>query len=342
MKSTQNTPQGKNAPSDFLNMGSYVLTAILLCGVFLGPTARAQMTPRFPIKPIHLIIPFPPSGSNDIVGRFIAQKLTERLGQQIIVENRAGADGIIGATLAASAAADGYTLLEVSTSYSMNPSIHKLPYDPIKSLTAIAMIGSGANVIAAHPSLPATNTRQLIQIAKANPGQLRYASSGIGGFNHFGGELFKHLAKVDIIHVPYKGGGPAMMDVIAGQVEILFGTITQTIPFIRTEKLKVLGLGNLKRSSLLPNVPTVSESGIPGYDCSIWWGILGPTGIATDIINKLNAEIAAILRDPEAAKRLQNEGAEPSILTPDEFNKFIVQDINKWRNVAQQAKIISN
>jgi len=320
----------------------YGLPCFAFALVLSASFAHAQTAPRFPLKSIRLIVPFPPGGSNDILGRFIGQKLTERLGQQTVIDNRAGADGLIGTDIAAKSPSDGYTLLIVSTSYAMNPAIHKLPYDPLKSLTGVALIGTGANVIASHPSLPARTVKDLIAIAKNKPGALRYASSGIGGFNHFGGELFKSLAKVDLVHVPYKGGGPAMIDVMSGQVEILFGTLIQALPHIRNGKLKALGVGSEKRTALLPDVPTVSESGVPGYDGSIWWGILGPAGIPADIINKLNTDMAAILRDPESAKRLQAEAAEPAIVSAGDFNKLITRDLAKWQRVAKEAGIKAN
>jgi tripartite-type tricarboxylate transporter receptor subunit TctC len=293
----------------------------------------------FPSKPIRLIVPFPPGGSNDILGRFIAQKMTERLGQQTLVDNRGGADGIIGTELAARSTPDGHTLLIVSTTYSMNPAIHKLPYDSLKALVPISFIGSGANVLAVAPSLAVKSLKELIALAKAKPGELHYASSGVGGFNHFGGELFNSMAGVKLVHVPYKGGGPAMVDVMAGQVEALFGTLIQALPHVRSGKLKALGVGSAKRSPILPDVPTIAESGVPGYDGSIWWGVLGPAGIPGPVVSKLNAEIGAILRDPETAKRLTAEAAEPVIDTPEAFGKTIANDIAKWNRIAKQAGI---
>jgi tripartite-type tricarboxylate transporter receptor subunit TctC len=312
----------------------------IFCACAAG--AAAAQTPdasRFPTKPIRMIVPFPPGGSNDILGRFLAQKLSERLGQQTIVDNRAGADGIIGTELAARAPADGHTLLIVSTSYTMNPSIHKLPYDSVKSLAPISLIASGPNVIATHPSLPIKTVKELIAVAKAKPGQLRYSSSGIGGFNHFGGELFNTMAGVKIAHIPYKGGGPAMLDVMSGQVEMTFCTLIQALPHMRTGKMKALGVGSSKRSPLLPEVPTISESGVPGYDGTIWWGVLGPAGIPGAIVTRLNTEIGVILRDPEMGKRLVAEAAEPVIESPEAFGKLIVDDIGKWSRVAKQAGI---
>ena len=309
-------------------------------GLFCACATAAAQTPdasRFPTKPIRLIVPFPPGGSNDILGRFLAQKMSDRLGQQTIVDNRAGADGIIGTELAARAPADGHTLLIVSTSYTMNPAIHKLPYDPVKSLAPISLIASGGNVIAVHPSLPIKTVRELIAVAKAKPGQLRYASSGIGGFNHFGGELFNTMAGVKLVHIPYKGGGPAMLDVMSGQVEMTFCTLIQALPHMRSGKLKALGVGSARRSPLLPEVPTIAESGVPGYDGTIWWGVLGPAGISGAIVTRLNTEIGVVLRDPEMGKRLVAEAAEPVIETPEAFGKLIVNDIGKWGRVAKQA-----
>lgn len=314
-------------------------TALCL-GVYEDDAAAQAADPaKFPSKPIRLIVPFPPGGSNDILGRFMAQKMTERLGRQTNVDNRAGADGIIGTELAARSAPDGHTLLIVSTTYTMNPAIHKLPYDPVKSFAPVSLIASGPNVITTTPSLPVKTIKDLIALAKAKPGQLRYATSGIGGFNHFGGELFKTMAGVDMVHIPYKGGGPAMLDVMTGQVEVTFGTLIQGLPHIRSGKLKALGVGSTKRSPTLPEVPAISESGVPGYDASIWWGVLSPAGIPGPIVTRLNTEINTILRDPEMAKRLAAEAAEPVIDTPEAFGKLIVTDLAKWGRVAKQTGI---
>ena len=311
---------------------------IVMLGLCVG-FAHAQPAARFPSKSIRLIVPFPPGGSNDILGRFMGQKLTERLGQQVVIDNRGGADGIIGTEIAAKSPPDGHTLLIISSTYAMNPAIYKLPYDPLKSFTPISLIGTGGNVITVHPSVPVKNVKDLIALAKARPGQLRYASSGVGGFNHFGGELFKTLAGVDMIHIPYKGGGPAMIDVMSGQVEVLFSTLIQALPHIRSGKMRALGVGSEKRTPLMPDVPTVVESGVAGYDGSIWWGLLGPAGIPADIQTRLHSEVVAVLRDPESAKRLAAEAAEPAIATPDEFLKIIARDIVKWSGVAKQAGV---
>ena len=314
---------------------SAALCATLAAGNATAQTADAT---KFPTKPIRLIVPFPPGGSNDILGRFLAQKMSERMGQQTVVDNRAGADGIIGTELAARSPADGHTILIVSISYTMNPAIHKLPYDPIKSFAPIAQIGAGPNVICSHPSFAAQNVKDLVALARSKPGELRYATSGIGGVNHFHGELFNQMAKVKLTHVPYKGGGPSMLDVMTGQVEVVFGTLIQALPHIRSGKLKPLGVGSPKRSPLMPQVASISET-VHGYDGIIWWGVLAPAGVPAPIVAKLNSDINTILREPEMAKRLTAEAAEPVIATPDAFGKLIASDIAKWGQIAKQAGI---
>jgi len=301
--------------------------------------AQAPDASRFPSKPIRLIVPFPPGGSNDILGRFMAQKLSERVGQQTIVDNRAGADGIIGSEVASRAPADGHTLLMISTSFTMNPAIHKMPFDPVKSFTPIAQIAIGPNVISSHPNFPAQNVKELIALArKSKPGDIRYATSGIGGVNHFHGELFNQTAKVKLAHIPYKGGGPAMVDVMTGQVEIVFGTLIQALPHLRSGRLKPLGVGSANRSALLPQVQSISET-VPGYDGTIWWGILAPAGAPATIVTRLNSEINAILREPEMAKRLTAEAAEPVITPPEAFGKLIADNITKWARIAKESGI---
>ena len=298
-----------------------------------GPDPAAN----FPNRPVRLVVPFPPGGSNDILGRFVAQHLSERLGQQVVVENRAGADGLIGTDMVARAEPDGYTLVFVSTSYTMNAAIHKMPFDPLKSLVPVARVASGGNLIAVNPKLAANNIGELIAMAKAEPGRLRYASSGLGGFNHFGGALFNSLAGVRIEHVPYKGGGPALLDVMSGHVEIVFGTLTQALPHVRSGRLKALAVGSPKRSQLLPNLPTIAESGVPGYDGSIWWGVLARAGTAPSIVAKLNAGINSVMRDPDAVKRLESEAALPVTDTPESFARLIESELVKWNRIASEA-----
>ncbi len=318
-----------------LNNRFLTISAALLAAS--GACAQDQAA-GYPAKTIRIIVPFPPGGGNDIMGRTLAAKMTERLGKQTIVENRPGADGIIGSDVVAKSAADGYTLLIVSVSYAMNAALHKLPFDPVKSFAPVSQIGLGPSVLAVTPSLPVSSVKQLIALAKARPGQLHYASSGIGGVNHFSAELFKLATQTDIVHVPYKGGGLSMIDVMAGQVEVLFNALVSSLTHIRSGKLKPLGVGGLKRSPVLPGIPTIAET-VPGYEAAVWWGMLAPAGTPPAIVAKLNIEIAAILRDPQMVKRLESEAAEVVLTSPEGFGKFVGDEVAKWIKVANAAGI---
>jgi tripartite-type tricarboxylate transporter receptor subunit TctC len=254
------------------------VTLGLLAGTL--PLAQAaQPADSYPTRPIRIIVPFPPGGSNDTLSRFVGAKLGERLGQQIVIDNRAGANGIIGTEIASQSTNDGYNLLIVSTSYVMNAAVRKLPYDVVKSFDPISMIGSAPNCLVVNPQGPFSSIGALVEQAKANPGKFNYASTGVGGFNHFGGELFKKVTGTNIVHVPYKGGGPAMIDVIANNIPLMFSSVTQVLAHVRSNRLKVIAVGAEKRTPVLPDVPTVIESGFPGYDVSVWWGLSAPAGV---------------------------------------------------------------
>ena len=292
----------------------------------------------FPQRPIRLIVPFPPGGSNDVLSRYIGIKLTERIGQQVVIDNRAGANGIIGTDLASHASADGYTLLIVSTSYVMNAAVRTLPYDVVKSFDPVSTIASSPNSIVVNPGF-VSSVKELVERAKAKPKSIFYASTGVGGFNHFGGELFKKVAGVDIVMVPYKGGGPAMTDVIAGQIPMMFSSVTQVLPHARSGRLKVIAVGAANRTPVLPDVPTVIESGYPGYEVYVWWGIVAPAGAPRAILDELRRELSAVLRDPGTRKYLANDAAEPMDLRPAAFRQMIADDVQKWKAVAKQANI---
>ena len=315
------------------------LHVVALCACSLALPLPASAAGKYPEKPIRLIIPFPPGGSNDVLGRYLAQKLEDRLKEQIVVDNRGGANGIIGADLAAHAPADGYTLLMVSTSWEMNAAVRPLPYDVEKSFDPIAMIGSSPNSIVVFPGWGVNSLKELVARARAKPGSVMYASTGVGGFNHFGGELFKKVAGIDIVMVPYKGGGPAMTDVMAGQIPMMFTSVTQVLPNVRSGRIKMLAVGSAKRSPVLPDVPTVIESGFPGYEVTVWWGIVTPAGTPRAIADKLRSEIAAVIRDPETQKRLLADAAEPRVMTAAQMRKMIHDDVRKWRDVARTANI---
>jgi tripartite-type tricarboxylate transporter receptor subunit TctC len=293
----------------------------------------------FPDRPIRLIVPFPPGGSNDVLGRYIGIKLTDRIGQQVVIDNRAGANGIIGADLAAKSAPDGHTLLMVSVSWVMNAAIRQLPYDIEKSFDPIATVGSAPNSIVVNPGWGVNTVKQLVARARAKPGSIFYAATGIGGFNHFGGELFNKVAKTDLQVVQYKGGGPAMTDVMAGQVPMMFSSLTQVLPHVRSERLKVIAIGASKRSPVVPDIPTVIEAGFPGYEMYVWWGFAAPAGVPRPARNKLVADINAVLQDPETKKRLLTDAAEPLSMTPAAMRKMIHADVQKWREVAAAAGI---
>ena len=237
---------------------------IQAAGLLVALTTSVAAQSDYPNRPVRLIIPFPPGGSNDVVGRMIGTQLSEQLGKQVIVDNRAGAGGVVGTEIVTKAAPDGYTLGVISLAHAVNPWLYKLPYDPIKAVTPIGIMGSGPNVLVVHPSLPVKTTKELIALAKSKPGDLQYASAGIGSFQHLGSELFKLMSKTDILHVPFKGGGPAMTDVLGGHTKIMFSSLVQTTPHIKSGKLLALGTGGVKRSSVLPDIPTISE-GLPDY-----------------------------------------------------------------------------
>jgi len=315
------------------------LLAAMLAPVLLTAAAPAPAQKGFPERPMRIIVGFPPGSSNDLVARFTAQKLSERYGQQVIADNRPGASGIIANDLAARATPDGHTMLLLTTSYTMIPSIYKLPYDPDKAFAGITMLGSGPLALVSNLTFPPRNTRELIELARSKAGGVSYATAGAGGVNHFGAELFARIAGISMLHVPYKGGAPALTDVIAGQVNIMFGTLPLTVRQIQGGRIRAFGVSGLKRSSLLPEVPTLAESGAPGYEMNNWWGLAVPAGTPPAIIAKLSSDVGAILAQPEAAQRLESEGAEPRSMPPAAFSRLILSEIEKWTRVAREANI---
>ena len=274
-------------------------TILALAAALSALTAHPSNAQTYPTKTIRFLIPFPPGGSNDIVGRVMATALTERLGRTVVADNRAGGNSIIGTELVANAPPDGHTLLIISTSFTTNPVIHKLPFDPLKAFDWVAMLGVGPNVLAVTHSFPAKNIKELIALAKAKPGQIVYASTGVGSNAHFGTELFKHMTGTNMIHVPYKGGGPALIDTISGQAQMCLASLIQAVGHIRSNKLRALGTSGPVRTAILPDVPTIAEAGVPGYETQNWWGVVVPRGTPPAIIQRLNTEIGVILKSPE-------------------------------------------
>jgi tripartite-type tricarboxylate transporter receptor subunit TctC len=308
-------------------------------GLALALLAAAAMAQPYPSRPVRLIIPFPPGGSNDIVGRMIAAQLSERLGAQVVADNRGGAGGLIGTEAAANAPRDGHTLLLISVAYAFNASIYKLPYDPATAFAPVASLGTGPVVLAVTAKLPVNSLQELLALAKEKPGQLYYASAGVGSFQHLASALFKLQSGADIVHVPFKGGGPAMVDVIAGNTQIAIGSLIQMLPQIRAGRLRALGVGSAKRVGALPEVPTIAEAGVPGYEATNWWGIVAPAGTPPAIIERLHAELAVILTSAETKRRFEAEGAEAVPMSPDEFGRFIRAETAKWARVVKEAGI---
>jgi tripartite-type tricarboxylate transporter receptor subunit TctC len=269
----------------------------------------------------------------------IATQLSGRLGKPFVAENRSGAGGSVGTELAANAPKDGYTLLIVSLNHAVNPWLYKLPYDPIKSFTPIAFLASTPNVLVVNPDLPVQSVKELVALAKAKPRQLQYASAGIGSFMHLGGELFKLTAGIDILHVPFRGGGPATIDVIGGHTKLAFAGTILMAPHVRAGKLRALGVGATKRQPVLPEVPTIVEAGLPGYEAANWFGILAPAGTPAAIAEKLNKEISAAMESPEVQKQLAADGAEAMQMSSAEFGAFMVKELEKWGRVVKESGI---
>ena len=315
-----------------------LLLRLLKAGAVLLALTAGAIADDYPAKSIRLIIPFPPGGSNDVVGRLVAKHLSDQLGQQVYVDNRGGAGGTIGTDIAAKAAPNGYTLLVISLAHAVNPWLYKLPYDHAKAFTPVASFGSGTNVLAVNPELPVHSVKELIALAKQKPGELQYASAGIGSFQHLGGELFKLMAGVDIVHVPFRGGGPAMIDVMGGHTKIIFSSLIQTTPHVKAGQLRALGTGGAKRNPVLPDVPTIGET-VPGYEANNWWGMLAPAGTPPAIVDKLNKAVSAALDAPELRQQFEKEGASVVKMTPAEFGAYIESETAKWGRVVQQGHI---
>jgi len=307
----------------------------LMCAAVI---AYAQ---TYPAKPIRLVVPFAPGGSTDAIARIIGQKLDEALGQQVVVENRAGAGGNIGVEFVAKSAPDGYTLIfgHIGT-FGFGPSLYKkLPYDPVRDFTPIALFAMVPNMLVVHPSLPARSVKELIALAKARPGQMNYGSSGNGSASHLATEYFKLLSKTDILAIPYKGTGPLVTDIIAGQTSLTITGVPPLYPMVQSGRLRALGVGSLKRLSLMPELPTIAEAGVPGYESSTWFGPLAPAKTPREIIVRLNAELMKMLQKPEVKARFASDGIEALGSTPEEFGAYIKAEIERWGRVIKAAGV---
>jgi tripartite-type tricarboxylate transporter receptor subunit TctC len=315
-----------------------LLKAGLSVGVAsLVGTANAA---SYPDKPIRFVVPFPAGGATDVMARSLGQKLAERLGVAVVIDNRAGAGGGIGAEAVANAAADGYTLLFATMgSLTINPNLYKnLRYDPVKSFEPISLTHSTSNLLVVHPSIKANSVAELIALAKKEPGTLSFASAGNGTTSHLSGELFKSLAKVDLIHVPYKGSAPAMIDFLGGRISMMFDTASNFVDHVKNGKLRALGLTGTKRSPAMPGVPSISETpGMEDYEMSLWLGLLGPAGTAKDVTTLLNREISLALKAPDLVRQMTDAGIDIRLSSPPEFSKLIRDDIVKWGSVIKRA-----
>jgi tripartite-type tricarboxylate transporter receptor subunit TctC len=313
--------------------------AVLLVATAAGVLPlQATAADAYPTKPIRMLVPFAPGGGTDIMARLIAANMSATLGQQVIVDNRAGGGGTIGAETAVRATPDGYTIIMVSGSYGTNAALYKLPYDPVKDIQTIVMIGESGFVLALHPSVPAKTVPELIAHAKANPGKLNYASTGTGGITHLTSELFDLMAGTKMTHIPYKGTGPALSDLLGGQVQLIFGSMPATIPHVRTGKLRGIGVTTAKRTGPLPEVPAIGEF-VKDYEAVLWYGLWGPKGLPKPVVARWNEGVARILQTPEMQKRLASDGVEPAGGPPEQFQKAIVRDVEKWRKVVKAANI---
>lgn len=309
----------------------------LSCGLLVS-LAHGQ---SYPNKPIRLIVPFPPGGGNDVIARVVAQKLSERLGQQVIVDNRAGANGIVGLQALMQSPPDGYTLaVGAAGPLAVNPSLYdKLPYDPLKDFSPITNMVNYPLLLVVHPSVPAKSTQDLVNLAKAKPKQLYFASPGSGNSGHLAGELLNSMANVQTVHVPYKGQGPALSDLISGQVQMLYSSIPSVLPQVKSGQLNALAVGSAKRVPSLPDIPTISESGVPGYEAYSWVGMVAPAKTPKDIVNRLNREIVDILKQKDVSEKLNQQGALPVGDTPEQFSAYIKAEIEKWGAVVRTANI---
>ena len=314
------------------------VTGLMLAAALLPAGAPAQ--DAYPVKPVRVVVGLAPGGGTDLQARLFAQKLSESLNRPFVVENRAGAGGTLAYAQVAKSPPDGYTLLGITSGYTITPAVYsKLPYDPVKDFAAISLVVQAPFLLLTHPSLPARSVKELLALARARPGGLDCGSAGHGSSTHMAFELFKALSGVKITHIPYKGTGPALVDVMAGQVHMLFGNVLSTLSYVKTGRLRALAVTTAKRSTVLPDLPTIAESGVPGYDNSTWHGWLAPAGTPPAILNRLNAELVKSARSPDVVERLAPDGGEAVGSTPEEFTRYLAREIARWRKVVKEAGV---
>ena len=294
----------------------------------------------YPVKAIRLVVPVPPGGSNDILSRITAQAMSPGLGQQVVIDNRAGAAGMIGADNVAKSAPDGYSILNIQASFVANPALRtKMPYDTLNDFAFVGMMARAPLLAVVHPSLPVKNIKELVALAKSRPGQINYGTPGIGSYTQLATELFRRMAGINIVHVPYKGIAPALTDLMGGQLQLAMTSPPSVMSQVQSGRLRALAVGSEKRSVFLPNIPTIAESGFPDYRADYWWGIAAPAKTSVEIVNRLAAELNKALQSAELKQRYAAEGAEPAVMTREELKQFITTDIVRWRQVARDANV---
>ncbi|HTD89640.1 MAG TPA: tripartite tricarboxylate transporter substrate binding protein [Burkholderiales bacterium] len=315
-------------------------TAVAAALLFATTPGFAQ-TENYPVRPLRFIVPLPPGGGADLVARMVAERLSKNLGQQVLVDNRAGGGTVIGADLAAKSTPDGYTLLlGTATTHAINASlVKKLPYDPVRDFSPISLVAVLPQIIVAHPSLPANTLPELIALARKRPGEILFASTGNGSANHLGAEMLKNVARLNMVHVPYRGAGPSVTDLLAGQTQFMFTTIPPVLPHVKDGRLKALAVAHSKRSALLPQLPTTAEGGAPGVEASSWNGVLVRAGTAHAIITRLHSELSAIMTQPELRERLAGAGVEPMLNTPEAFAKYIASETARYARVIASSGV---
>jgi tripartite-type tricarboxylate transporter receptor subunit TctC len=311
-----------------------------LSGLFLALIFAASAAAQpYPSKPVKIVVAFPPGGGNDFIARFIAARLSQNLGQQFVVENRPGAGGSVGVEAGLRAAPDGYTLTLISNSYTVNPSLYKLRYDPVLDMTPIIQVSQGPYVVVVHPSLPVRTFGELLALARREPDRLNFASSGAGSVNHLATELLASMAGFKLNHVPYKGTGPALSDTIGGQTNALLGSVSTTLQHVRAGRLRALAVTTVRRIPAEPDLPTVAEAGVPGYETTLWHGLIGPKGLPPNVVERIHAEVTRVLSLREAAEQLQTDGVSPAGGLPEQFRETIRNEIGVWRKVVADSGV---
>jgi tripartite-type tricarboxylate transporter receptor subunit TctC len=316
---------------------AFIHAALAAAAMLAAPSVI--LAQQYPTKPVRIIVPFAPGGGSDFIARFMAQRLTTAFGTQVIVENKPGAGGVLGIEAGVKSAPDGYTLTLIASSYTVNPSVYKINFDPVTDITPIIQMSQGPLLVVANPKFPVKTVKELIALAKSKPGDVTFASAGQGSVIHLASELFASMAGIKMNHIPYKGTGPALTDTIAGQTNIFFSSTANAMPHVKSGRLKAIAVTTAKRIPALPEVPSVAESGVPGYEVTLWHGLIGPKGLPRAIVDRINSEVTKALTLKETAEQLQSDGVAPAGGTPEQFAARIKNEIGVWRKVVADAGV---